>query len=83
MPSGEVCVSLHTRGFREAEHRAALLDAVFDDALRWAKTNMADTADLSAILRDYLRTCLDEDVRRRVERRSGTPIYAYWWEPGY
>jgi hypothetical protein len=78
----EVCLSLRTRRFREAEHRAALLDEAFDDALRRARANVTDTADLNSILRKYLRECLDADVRRRVERQSGRPIYAYWWEPG-
>jgi hypothetical protein len=74
VPSGEVCVSLHTRGFREAEHRAALLDAVFDDALRWAKTNVADTADLRRSL---------ETIPQRASTKTcgagssgpGNPIY--------
>jgi hypothetical protein len=81
VPSGEVCVSLRTRRFREAERRAALLDAAFDDALYRAKANVTDTTDLTTILRDYLREWLDEDVRCRVERRPATPTYAYWWEP--
>jgi hypothetical protein len=58
------------------------MDAAFDEALRRATANVRDGADLNAILRDYLRDCLDRDIQRRVERTSGAPIYAYWWEPG-
>ena len=32
--TGELCISLRTRRYREAEHRALLLDKAFDDAFR-------------------------------------------------
>jgi hypothetical protein len=37
---GEIAISLTTRGFREAEHRAALVNGEFDGA--WRKA-MADS----------------------------------------
>lgn len=76
-------VSLGTRHFREAEYRAALVDEAFDGALARARLAMsAGTADLNAILRDYLREALDRDVARRMDRQPGHPVYAHWWEPG-
>jgi hypothetical protein len=79
---GEICISLRARLYREAEHRAALVDVGFDSALRRARENVTDTSDLNSILRDYLRDCLDGDLQRRIDRQRGYPIYAYWWEPG-
>jgi hypothetical protein len=60
----EVTVSLRTRHFREAEHRAELVDRVFDDALARARMAVSEGAvDLNPILRDYLRECLEADMR--------------------
>jgi integrase len=82
VPGGEVCISLRTRSFREAEHRAALVDEAFDDALRRARDNVTDAAGLNTILREYLRKLIDADLQRRMERPAGAPVYGYWWEPG-
>jgi hypothetical protein len=79
---GEVCLSLSTREFREAEHRAAILDQACGAALRRARTNVTDTADLSTLLREYLREFLDRDLQRRMERQAASPVYGHWWEPG-
>ena len=79
---GELCISLRTRRFREAEHRAAIMDGVFNEALCRAKTNVTDDDDLNRILRGYLREFLDSDLERRMERPPGSPVYAWWWEPG-
>ncbi|NGM20411.1 site-specific integrase [Roseomonas stagni] len=60
----EVVVSLCTRAFREAEHRAALLDREFDRALARARVDVAQAGkktDLNAILRGYLRGILEGD----------------------
>jgi hypothetical protein len=57
-------VSLGTRHYREAEHRAAVADRVFDDALARARRAVSGGAvDLNAVLRDYLREALDDDAR--------------------
>jgi hypothetical protein len=80
--SGEVCISLRTRQYREAEHRASLLDDAFDDALWRARENMTDPGDLGPILRAYLQEFLADDLQRRIGRASGSPVYGYWWEPG-
>lgn len=60
----EVVVSLGTRHFREAEHRAALLDREFDAAVARARADMSvatGEADFNAILRNYLREVLEGD----------------------
>ena len=80
--AGEVTLSLATRAFREAEHRAAMIDGGFGDAWGRALSSGADGARLAAVLREYLRQILDEDVTRRLQRSPGAPVYAYWWEPG-
>ena len=82
MAGGEVCLSLRTRRFREAEHSAALLDEAFDDALCRARANVTDPVDLNSILRDYLRQFLDADLERRMERPAGSPVYGWWWQQG-
>ena len=79
--SGEVCISLRTCRFREAEHRAAILDAAFDDALRRARENVTDAVDLNTILREYLKKFLREDLERRMERPPGTPVYGHGGSP--
>jgi site-specific recombinase XerD len=71
----EVAISLRTRHFREAEHRAGLLDGAFDDALRRARETMSEGYDVNAILREYLRAALDVDLHQRLHRRPGRPVY--------
>lgn len=78
----EVCLSLHTRSFREAEYRATILDGAFKRALTRARGYVTDATDLNTVLRDYLREFLKEDLERRMDRRQGTPVYGYWWSPG-
>jgi hypothetical protein len=75
-------VTLRTRSYREAEHRAALLDQVFGDAVRRARAFMTDTADLNLLLRARLQEFLADDLQRRMERPVGAPVYAYWWKHG-
>lgn len=80
---GEVCLSLSTRNFREAEHRAGLLDQGFHSAWRRAVNDAeANRADIAHLLREELRKSLEGDLQSRFERKPGTPVYAYWWEPG-
>ena len=79
----EVVVSLGTPHYREAEHRAALVDRVFDDALARARRAVSGGAvDLNAVLRNHIRSVLDRDIARRMDRQPGHPVYASWWEPG-
>ncbi len=79
---GELCLSLRTCDFREAEHRAAILDARFSDALQRARQNVTEAADLNKLLREYLQEFLDGDLQRRIERPPGSAVYAHWWQPG-
>lgn len=81
-PRGEVTVSLATRSFREAEHRAEMLSGGF--IVAWERALVAEKggADLAGALRDYLKGMLDRDLERRLERQPGQPVYAHWWEPG-
>ncbi len=81
--AGEVLVSLRTRRYREAEHRAGLLDVGFEEALRLAMNEAEKTgAALAPILRQFLKNVLQQDLEDRLERPPGHPVYAYWWQPG-
>jgi len=77
---GEVMLSLRTRRYREAEHRAALLDGAFGSAWRRALSATSDEAQLKAILRDYLRRALEEDLRERLAAPPGRPVYVRNWD---
>ena len=78
--AGEVLVSLSTRRYREAEHRAELLDAGFEGALRRAVSEAEKTdAALAPILRQELKSFLQQDLERRMGRPAERPVYAYWW----
>src|SRR5687768_3276604 len=70
--SGEVAVSLGTRHYREAEHRAGLLHAAFVDATR----SMTSPSRIADILRTYLREALDADREHRLRRPSNRAVYA-------
>jgi integrase len=39
-------------------------------------------ADLQALLRAELELSLQDDLKRRLERLPGRPLYAHWWELG-
>jgi hypothetical protein len=72
-PGGEIAVSLGTSNYREAEHKATLLDHVFEAA----RATMTTTpADLQKTLRDYLRSTLDIDAEARMNTAPGKPVYA-------
>ncbi len=74
-------MSLRTRHFREADHRAALVDRAFDGALARARAAVSTGApDLNAVLRQYLRDALDDDVRRRLATPPGRPVYPHGWD---
>jgi hypothetical protein len=58
-----------------AEHRAALLDEAFPDALSRAKAQMTDDLDLNSVLREYLTACLDADLEWRAMRPNGRELF--------
>jgi hypothetical protein len=78
-----VTLTLATLRYREAEYRAAQIDAVFEDAWGRALNDVSRAGgDLRAVLREELKQALERDLRLRMERQPGHPVYAYWWEPG-
>jgi hypothetical protein len=68
----EVCISLHTRSFREAEHLAEVVDRAFEK-----RGGKMTTPDLKAILREYQEGGLAADWEGRLSAPSGRPVYAY------
>lgn len=78
----EVTVSLRTRSYREAEHLAAMLDVNFGEALQGAICKVETIQDsitgvnLNSILREHLKHLLDADLKNRLSRLPGEPIYA-------
>jgi integrase len=70
---GDVALSLGTRSFREAEHRAAILDRAFGEA--WQRAQGMVTEDIGAILRGYLREALEVDLEARLVGRPGVPLF--------
>lgn len=81
-PGEEVAISLATRSYREAEHRAALIVRGFRGAWETAVVAEKGGADLAGVLREHLKAMLDEDLERRFERRPGQAVYAHGWERG-
>lgn len=77
---GEVALSLRTRRFREAEHLACLLDAMWRAAL--SKTPI-DHPKIQMILREALQDRLDADLRRRAGRSQGAVYTADWDEEAW
>ncbi len=72
----EVTVSLRTRNYREAEHRAELIDGVFHGALARARLAVSQRgADLNAVLRVYLREVLTADEEQRLAAKPGRPVF--------
>jgi hypothetical protein len=75
-------VSLRTRNYREAEHRAELLDGVFHGALARARLAVSQGGvDLNAILRGYLREVLDADFQQRLAAKPGRPVFTSRFDP--
>jgi Domain of unknown function (DUF6538) len=64
-PGREVALSLRTRVFRVAECLATGLDQEFERLTQGVTID--DKADLTAILRNYLKRRLDFDMKRRAE----------------
>jgi hypothetical protein len=67
----DVALSLGTRKYREAEHLAEALDAVF----RRAVNTVAISADLRSILRKYLEEALADDAEMRLTASPGRSVY--------
>lgn len=69
-------MSLRTRRYREAEHRAALLDRAWERAL----SDVAEEADIKRVVRQYLREALAADMRLRLATPPGRPVYPGGWD---
>lgn len=70
---GDVAVSLRTKGFREAEHLATVLDHSFDHVTK--NNKKMTTPDLQAILRQYLKGALEADLEQHHAAKPGKPVY--------
>lgn len=70
--NGEIAVSLSTRNYREAEHLAEQLNALFDRAV----PTVSSTPELRSILRAYLADALEDDTHVRLRTPPGRPVYA-------
>lgn len=70
LPRREVAVSLRTRRFREAEHRAVVAGAAFDAAWEKVKAMDGQGAQVATIVREYLREALARDMDLRCQSRS-------------
>jgi integrase len=77
---GEVMLSLRTRRYREAEHRAALVDEAFGSAWERALLVGMSDADIKRVLREYLQEALDKDMQRRLATPPGRPVYPVGWD---
>jgi hypothetical protein len=73
-------LSLRTRRYREAEHRAALVDEAFGSAWERALLVGMSDADIKRVLREYLQEALDEDMQRRLATPPGRPVYPVGWD---
>lgn len=71
---GEVSLSLRTRRFREAEHRAAILDAALREAK--ARGGVSSDREVQAALRAYLRQALES-----LDHPEPEPVLIGSWEP--
>lgn len=72
---GEVSLSLRTRRYREAGHRAALVDVAFREAWGRALSEAeAKGTDLGPILRDYLREALERDIGASPSPSGAYPL---------
>jgi len=70
--SGDIAVSLRTKGFREAQHLATLADRAF---ACFFKSNPHMT-DVQQLLRQHLAEALTEDRERHLATPHGRPVYA-------
>jgi hypothetical protein len=68
-------LSLRTRRYREAEHRAGLVDLAFGSAWERALSDTSDLAAIKRIVHAYLNGMLDRDAARRMATPPGQPVY--------
>ena len=73
--SGELTLSLGTRRYREAEHRAAILDRAFDEAKMQVMGMTLGLAEVRRVVREHLRQALETDLEWRTSKRRGEPLY--------
>nr|WP_052388609.1 site-specific integrase [Belnapia moabensis] len=73
-------LSLRTRRYREAEHRAGLVDEAFGSAWERAVAAGMSDADIKRVLRQYLQDALAEDMRERLATSPGRPVYPSGWD---
>jgi integrase len=72
---GEICLSLHTRHYREAEYLAVVVSRAFDDAVKRARMAVSATKqDLNAILRGYLKEALNAHLRAEQTPSGAMPM---------
>lgn len=74
LPRREVAVSLRTRRFREAEHRAVVVGAAFDAAWEKVKAMDGQGAQVAAIVREYLREALARDMGAKAMEDGAVPL---------
>jgi integrase len=74
----EVAVSLFTRRYRLAEHRAARLDVLFARVA----PNMPERTKVAEILRQELQRWIADDEAEWLRVPAGEPAYAHWAEDG-
>lgn len=68
-------MSLVTRRYREAEHRAAVLDRAFSEVWEQVVAMTAGSADVRRVVREYLKQALEADLEWRTIRRPRQPLY--------
>jgi integrase len=73
--SGEVMLSLGTKLYREAEHRAALLDETFSRVWERVVGMSGGLAEVKRVVREYLRDALETDLEWRATRRPGRALF--------
>ena len=72
---GELTLSLATRRYREAEHRAKIGDQAFSEAWGQPKTMTAGIAEVRRIVREYLKEALERDLVWRTIKPPLQPFY--------
>lgn len=68
-------MSLGTKLYREAEHRAALLDETFSRVWERAVAMSGSLAEVKRVVREYLRDALEADLEWRATRRPGQALF--------
>jgi hypothetical protein len=73
---GELTLSLTTRRYREAEHRAKIVDQAFIEV--WGRVGIvtAGTAEVRRVVREYLKQALETDLEWRAVKAPLRPVYS-------